>query len=294
MPKKPRNTSSRIAKQKRQAKARRARKADREVAGWVAALRLDAFPVLHGGEVKVLAAERIRAHFEAELAADGEPPLDGDGEFRSLLADEVRHGALRLRPDGFWESDVDYFAPAVPSQRSTHGAVHETKPALPAPPSLDGLYPPNCHRERWEEYQYSGDERPNEEDEWCPRWRTGQCPVCEDSRADFDLIRAASVEQRRRFDDRAVHPFAAGKRTLHRSSCRHVEQSVGGVATEEHSDLLNEDLPWFAHRGSANSGWAAGMLVMTDAEAVAWVRERVGPRGGAKYQLCRICQPSLP
>ena len=50
--------------------------------------------------------------FEAELAADGEPPLDGEAEFRRLLVDDVQSGALRLRRDGHWESDVDYFTNA--------------------------------------------------------------------------------------------------------------------------------------------------------------------------------------
>ncbi|MFC8876001.1 hypothetical protein [Streptomyces ardesiacus] len=73
------------------------------------AMQLDAFRVLHVGQVRVLTTERIRARFEAKLTADGEPPLDGDAEFRRLLVDDVRSGSLRLRRDGHWESDVDYF-----------------------------------------------------------------------------------------------------------------------------------------------------------------------------------------
>ncbi|MEV6653868.1 hypothetical protein [Streptomyces sp. NPDC051219] len=77
-----------------------------------AAVRLDSFPVLHEGQIRVLTAERIRARFEAELAADGEPPLDGDREFRSILTEDGHNGSLRLRRDGYWESDVDYFTAA--------------------------------------------------------------------------------------------------------------------------------------------------------------------------------------
>ncbi|MFF2101777.1 hypothetical protein [Streptomyces sp. NPDC058202] len=107
--------SSRVVKQQRQAKARASRRADLTVVGMESAMQLDAFPVVHDGQVRVLSAERIRARFEAELASDGEPPLDGEAEFRRLLVDDVLSGALRLRRDGHWESDVDYFTDALDS-----------------------------------------------------------------------------------------------------------------------------------------------------------------------------------
>ncbi|MFG3276006.1 hypothetical protein [Streptomyces luteogriseus] len=115
--------SSRVVKQQRQAKARAARRADLIVAGMTSAARLEAFPVVHEGQVRVLTAERIRARFEAELAADDEPPLDGESEFRSLLMDHVCSGALRLRRDGYWESDVDYFADAPDRAHQVHGPL---------------------------------------------------------------------------------------------------------------------------------------------------------------------------
>ncbi|GGJ63905.1 hypothetical protein [Streptomyces brasiliensis] len=112
MAKKSRSTSNRTAKQQRQAKALAQRRADLMVVGMAEAMRLDAFPVLHDGEVKILTAERIRACFEAELRSDGEAPLEGEGEFRAMLSDDVRTGSLRLRRDGYWESDVNYFEDA--------------------------------------------------------------------------------------------------------------------------------------------------------------------------------------
>ncbi|AXE82252.1 hypothetical protein [Streptomyces atratus] len=110
MGKKSRNPSARSKKLDRQERQRAARHGEMTTVGMAAVLPLDAFPVLHEGEIRILPADRIRARFEAELASDNEPPLDGDAEFRSMLVEDVQEGRFRLRRDGNWESDNDYFA----------------------------------------------------------------------------------------------------------------------------------------------------------------------------------------
>ncbi|WP_275883758.1 hypothetical protein [Streptomyces sp. FXJ1.172] len=49
-----------------------------------------------------------------------------------------------------------------------------------------------------------------------------------------------------------------------------------------------------AHSGTTNSGWATHMKVMDTQDAAAWITEHIGPRGGVRYRLCRICTPVLP
>ncbi|WP_225636742.1 hypothetical protein [Streptomyces solaniscabiei] len=115
--------------------------------------------------------------------------------------------------------------------------------------------------------------------------------TCTEARGRFDTLRAESLEQRRRFDEPSQYPYAAGKHTLHRTACREV--SVGSVE-RGNSHWLHGALTRFAHEGCTNTGWATHMRVMTPHEAVAWVAERIGPRGGLRYRLCRICTPELP
>ncbi|MFF7146267.1 hypothetical protein ACFZB5_34695 [Streptomyces nodosus] len=122
---------------------------------------------------------------------------------------------------------------------------------------------------------------------------SSDCQVCVGARERFDTIRAASVAQRRRFDEPARYPYAAGKHTLHRAGCREVEQSVGHVGGDD-SVWMHGALTRFAHDDSLNSGWATHMRMMDTQEAAAWVTERIGPRGGHRYRLCRICTPALP
>ncbi|MFK0264230.1 hypothetical protein ACIQU1_23350 [Streptomyces angustmyceticus] len=50
----------------------------------------------------------------------------------------------------------------------------------------------------------------------------------------------------------------------------------------------------FAHEGVTNTGWATHMRVLDGQEAAVWITERIGPRGGARYRLCRICRPAMP
>jgi hypothetical protein len=119
------------------------------------------------------------------------------------------------------------------------------------------------------------------------------CRDCAEAKQQFDAIRAESVVQRRRFDEPDRYPYAAGKHTLHHIACREVEQSVGHVGGDD-SVWMQGALTRLAHEGTTNTGWATHMRVMEPGEAAAWVRERIGPRGGARYRLCRICTPTLP
>ncbi|MFE2624190.1 hypothetical protein ACFXKH_29405 [Streptomyces caelestis] len=119
------------------------------------------------------------------------------------------------------------------------------------------------------------------------------CWVCAEARDRFDAIRAESVEQRRRFDEPDRYPYAVGKHTLHQATCRGIEQSVGRVQGDD-SIWMQGALTTFAHEGTLNSGWATHKRMMEPGEAAAWVAERIGPRGGIRYRLCRICTPQLP
>ncbi|MFF9091088.1 hypothetical protein ACF1BE_32940 [Streptomyces sp. NPDC014991] len=119
------------------------------------------------------------------------------------------------------------------------------------------------------------------------------CHDCAEARERFAAIRAESVVQRNRFDEPARYPYAAGKHTLHRVGCREVEQSVGQVKGDD-STWMHGALTRFAHEGTTDSGWATHMRVMDSRQAAAWVTERIGPRGGVRYRLCRICAPALP
>ncbi|MEU5193604.1 hypothetical protein AB0G86_06005 [Streptomyces scabiei] len=119
------------------------------------------------------------------------------------------------------------------------------------------------------------------------------CRGCAEAEEQFFAIRAASVAQRRRFDEPDRYPYAAGKHTLHRISCREVEQAVGPVRLYD-SVWMQGALTEFAHEGTTNSGWATHLEVMDDQEAADWITGRIGPRGGVRYRLCRICTPAPP
>ncbi|WP_345583743.1 hypothetical protein [Streptomyces prasinosporus] len=119
------------------------------------------------------------------------------------------------------------------------------------------------------------------------------CRVCAEARERFDALRASSLVQRRRFGEPGRYPYAAGKHTLHRTACREVEQSVGHVRGDDPVRLRGA-LTDFAHHDTTSSEWATPMRVMEPGEAAAWVTERIGPRGGVRYRLCRICTPELP
>ncbi len=49
------------------------------------------------------------------------------------------------------------------------------------------------------------------------------CTQCADARPELEKIRDYALAQRERFADQALHPYVAGKTSLHRSSCPTVE-----------------------------------------------------------------------
>ena len=119
------------------------------------------------------------------------------------------------------------------------------------------------------------------------------CPVCAAARAEFDAIAAESLTHKVRLADPRRHPYAAGKRTLHRSSCPRVARFVG-VVEPVGSRWYLAGLPAFAHQGLFSTAWAAGMIVMTQEEAASWVRRQADSLGGTGYRVCCDCLPATP
>ena len=114
--KKSRHTSARAAKMRRQAKttaARRSQQARTDLERMLDAFAVSAATgaalemVTPDGTRYTATLDNIRQHINAGLAQDGEPPADA-AEAAQLLADDILIGALYLRPDGVWESAVDY------------------------------------------------------------------------------------------------------------------------------------------------------------------------------------------
>ncbi|MEU2876619.1 hypothetical protein [Streptomyces sp. NPDC007070] len=119
------------------------------------------------------------------------------------------------------------------------------------------------------------------------------CEVCAEAADEFSALRAESLAQRNRFTASGRTPYAAEKQTLHRGDCKKVEQSVGRV-TGDGLAAGAEALSRFAHDGRLSPEWATHVRLLETGEAAQWVKERIGPRGGARYRLCRTCTPELP
>lgn len=118
------------------------------------------------------------------------------------------------------------------------------------------------------------------------------CTVCADAKPALEAFRAEAAAQRGRLAAPGEYPYAAGKRTLHRSTCQEA-QSAGSLPLGGW-DPVEDERRWlrdFAHHGLTGS---SNMQVLTAPEAAAWVRERVGPRGGTQYRLCKVCAPAVP
>ncbi|MFC4032819.1 hypothetical protein ACFO3J_15165 [Streptomyces polygonati] len=119
------------------------------------------------------------------------------------------------------------------------------------------------------------------------------CPMCAGARAEFDAIAAESLTHKVRLSDLDAHPYAAGKHTLHRSSCPKVSRFVGRVEPVGSPRFL-AGLPAFAHQGVCSTAWAAGMQVLTTEEAAEWIRRKSTQSEAAGYKLCYHCDPPLP
>jgi hypothetical protein len=119
----PKNLSNRTRKLQRQAKAHAHRHGARshiDITAMYAALEQVAVTghfAMAGtdGQPQHLPYRRVVDWHNAALAADGEPPLEF-GELTTILIDDVMFGRLRLRPDGLWESDDDYFTDREPQR----------------------------------------------------------------------------------------------------------------------------------------------------------------------------------
>ncbi|MYS19920.1 hypothetical protein GA0115240_114910 [Streptomyces sp. DvalAA-14] len=120
------------------------------------------------------------------------------------------------------------------------------------------------------------------------------CPVCAGAQAEFDAIAAESLTHKVRLSDPDQHPYAAGKHTLHRSTCPKVARFVGRVEPVGSPRFL-AGLPAFAHQGVCSTAWAAGMQVLTTEEAAVWIHHHSGPQDGDPgYKICCQCLPPLP
>jgi hypothetical protein len=130
MPKKTKNRSSRQAKQARQ-NANRARR-NAPVYGAVRPLEvMGVIPASHddilkafgeawdsgvlqmatgpNGQIREITVEQIAENINTALAGDGEPAADPE-EVKSIASEDILQGTMWLRPDGVWETQIDYFA----------------------------------------------------------------------------------------------------------------------------------------------------------------------------------------
>jgi hypothetical protein len=124
------------------------------------------------------------------------------------------------------------------------------------------------------------------------------CALCDGAREEYEATKAQLLVQQTRLQDPITYPYAAGEHTLHRSTCRTAQDSIGkplGLNDWRNSpERQTQDLREFAHHGYRNNGWAAQMVALNPAETTHWISNRVGPRGGAQYKLCKVCHPELP
>ncbi|MEU9263600.1 hypothetical protein AB0D68_34985 [Streptomyces sp. NPDC048212] len=121
------------------------------------------------------------------------------------------------------------------------------------------------------------------------------CKVCDAAKEEFAAIAATTLTHRKRLQDPATYPYAGGKHTLHSSVCRETKERVGKIPGPD--DPWNNDarnLRQFAHEGLLNSSWATHMVMLTPQEALQWIYDRTGPRGGSQYKLCKVCRPQAP
>lgn len=121
-----------------------------------------------------------------------------------------------------------------------------------------------------------------------PRCSGPGCPVCLDAEERFEQRVASAEVQWSRAADPATHPYAAGKHRLHRAGCRSVERHTPR-RDEDRPEALRE----FAHGEGITPGWVCAFTFMTEAEAVGWLAEGLGPRGGNRRKLCGTCRPAV-
>lgn len=119
MPKKTKNRSSKQVKQHRQAKARAARE-DRQIeaiikatqAAFPAALATGQFMICTATGPQTVTLEQVRQRVDADMAVDGEPPLESLDELVGLLEDDLSMGHIILDADGLWRFPMEYLPKA--------------------------------------------------------------------------------------------------------------------------------------------------------------------------------------
>ncbi|MEV5203227.1 hypothetical protein [Streptomyces sp. NPDC053720] len=127
----------------------------------------------------------------------------------------------------------------------------------------------------------------------------GDCDECTTRKPDFDHRLHQVLVQRERYRDPAAHPWAATRSTLHRVTCREMEElgkSCGFLFTESgeiNSDEYDQHLKWFVH-DEYESIPGEARTVLARHEAASWIAERTGPKGGERFKLCGICRPERP
>jgi hypothetical protein len=108
-------------------------------------------------------------------------------------------------------------------------------------------------------------------------------------------------ERHRRYGQPEVFPYAAGRHTLHRTGCSAAATCMwaggGGrptgrvhasyLSTYSHLPEQDRDVRFESHFPYPD------LVAMTGDEARRWVDERIGPKGGRNYKLCRVCCPQL-
>lgn len=70
------------------------------------ALRMAAGP---NGQVREVTVEQIVENINTALTGDGEEAADME-EARTIASEDILQGRMWLRPDGVWETQIDYFA----------------------------------------------------------------------------------------------------------------------------------------------------------------------------------------
>ncbi|MFF8775102.1 hypothetical protein [Kitasatospora sp. NPDC015120] len=131
------------------------------------------------------------------------------------------------------------------------------------------------------------------------------CPVCMQGRKGLDRFFDDVDECHRRYGQPGLYPFAAGRHTLHRTPCSSDAHEMYGAGTDaghhrpvgsryesclqtySHLPELDRDDHFATHYPYP------ALLAMTREEALSWMKERTGPKGGKSYKLCRVCVPEL-
>ncbi|WP_042422201.1 hypothetical protein [Streptacidiphilus anmyonensis] len=130
--------------------------------------------------------------------------------------------------------------------------------------------------------------------QWCDPGAL--CQICEAGRPAFDAEIARFTQRWKRSQDPEHNPYAAGKNTLHRVSCKFTVFDVGSDHPMTEPFDYTSELRQHAHRSRIPGEYVSfgmHMSPLTAGEAASWITSRTGPAGGKKYRLCRTCRPEM-